>query len=357
MNTARQVKQPAKLEKWQIEQAKRGVNLIERAQQLGVELRKIARDEWAGPCPKCGGSDRFHVKEDGWFCSQCGPKGREFSDAIALEQWIRGCSFMEAYNILSGGVVPTTPAPAPRPAAPKPAKKSSTLWQTVDWQSTWGQRLEQAQDNLWNLDAGQPGREATEARGIRLDTAIMYGMGYADAWNIKAQKYMPALWLPWQNQNICAIQFRFIGVEKGDKTADRFGQAKGGDRILFGLQNSFNLPDWKPHTLIIVEGEMNCVSIAQSIRDTGLPVDVVSYGPEHNLSNPPTVKKLAEVAPGYRHCIVWADEPEIAMSALGNLPAGTLPIRSPGGLDANDLLQRGQLDDFIWKLIQKVDGA
>jgi Zinc-binding domain of primase-helicase len=45
-----------------------------------VHLRKVATTrggEWAGPCPFCGGRDRFRVQpEKGlWFCRQCSPNG------------------------------------------------------------------------------------------------------------------------------------------------------------------------------------------------------------------------------------------------------------------------------------------
>jgi len=37
-----------------------------------VRLRKTSAHEWAGPCPKCGGKDRFRVNDErGWFCRQC----------------------------------------------------------------------------------------------------------------------------------------------------------------------------------------------------------------------------------------------------------------------------------------------
>src|SRR5262245_57835573 len=36
-------------------------------------LRKESSRELSGPCPKCGGDDRFHVKADWWQCRQCYP--------------------------------------------------------------------------------------------------------------------------------------------------------------------------------------------------------------------------------------------------------------------------------------------
>ncbi len=39
-----------------------------------TELKRVSESEKAGPCPFCGGVDRFRVTEKGWFfCRQCAP--------------------------------------------------------------------------------------------------------------------------------------------------------------------------------------------------------------------------------------------------------------------------------------------
>ena len=39
---------------------------------------KRAGKQWQGPCPNCGGTDRFRVLVDGkFFCRQCCPDGRD----------------------------------------------------------------------------------------------------------------------------------------------------------------------------------------------------------------------------------------------------------------------------------------
>lgn len=291
-----------------------------------------------------------------WY-SQAGRNGKALGGSVI--DWyahMHQCSTKEAIRslgaMLEGEALPTMPrlsAPAP---APKPEE-----WRAAEWQNRARHLLDAGQDTLWNQPTGQTGRDYLAARGLRLDVAIAFGLGFAEVWNIRAKRKLPALLIPWQNRQITVVQYRFIDVAKGDDTADRFGQLKGGDRILFGLQNCFNLPDWKPHTLIIVEGELNAVAIAQSIRDMGLPVDAVSFGPQSNIGNQATVNTLAKITSKYRHVIVWADEPEAARAALGNLPTHTLAVRSPNGQDANDLLKAGQLDEIIWGLVQRVTNS
>ncbi len=50
-----------------------------------------------GPCPKCGGTDRWRVFDDfeqtgGAICNQCG----KFGDGVAVVMWMLGVPFLEA---------------------------------------------------------------------------------------------------------------------------------------------------------------------------------------------------------------------------------------------------------------------
>ena len=62
-----------------------------------VALRRVSGDEYAGPCPRCGGRDRFHCTATWWFCRQCRP---ERGDAIAYVEWRDDLSFVEACELL-----------------------------------------------------------------------------------------------------------------------------------------------------------------------------------------------------------------------------------------------------------------
>ncbi len=68
-----------------------------------VVLKKVAANEYAGPCPICGGRDRFHVntKIARWFCRQC--QGERWQDAISYVMWRENRSFLEACQELTGG--------------------------------------------------------------------------------------------------------------------------------------------------------------------------------------------------------------------------------------------------------------
>ncbi len=82
----------------EIDQAKR-VDLVSLAQEVTTLRRVSRRGEWEGPCPRCGGSKRFHVHADGWFfCRHCHPRR---GDAIDFVRWIGWAdSFSEAVSWL-----------------------------------------------------------------------------------------------------------------------------------------------------------------------------------------------------------------------------------------------------------------
>jgi phage/plasmid primase-like uncharacterized protein len=73
--------------------------------------------ERAGPCPVCGGDDRFsvNVRKQVWNCRGCGVGG----DIVALVKHLEGCEFKAAVETLAGDCRPERPARAPPPAAPK----------------------------------------------------------------------------------------------------------------------------------------------------------------------------------------------------------------------------------------------
>jgi putative DNA primase/helicase len=64
-----------------------------------IPLKRVG-SELVGPCPKCGGKDRFAVnlKKQVWNCRGCGQHG----DVIALEMFLDGCDFPGAVEKLSG---------------------------------------------------------------------------------------------------------------------------------------------------------------------------------------------------------------------------------------------------------------
>ncbi len=67
--------------------------------RFGLRLKRQG-PELVGPCPRCGGRDRFaiNVRKEVWNCRGCIRGG----NAIALVQHIEGCGYREALGVLGG---------------------------------------------------------------------------------------------------------------------------------------------------------------------------------------------------------------------------------------------------------------
>ena len=66
----------------------------------GIKLQRQSKTELVGPCPKCGGDDRFaiNIKKQVFNCRGCGAAG----DVIELVQWLDGVDFNAACTKLTG---------------------------------------------------------------------------------------------------------------------------------------------------------------------------------------------------------------------------------------------------------------
>jgi hypothetical protein len=72
--------------------------LLDVAARLGARLKRVTATEWAGPCPKCAGRDRFsvNVKRGVFNCRVCEIGG----DTVALVRHVLGCGFREALEFV-----------------------------------------------------------------------------------------------------------------------------------------------------------------------------------------------------------------------------------------------------------------
>jgi Toprim domain/CHC2 zinc finger len=90
---------------------------IQRARQTSIErvvevrgIKLRGRIDCCGPCPNCGGVDRFiNMRKQVFNCRGCGARG----DVIALQQFLDGCDFRSAVETLLGS---TTKARGWRPS-------------------------------------------------------------------------------------------------------------------------------------------------------------------------------------------------------------------------------------------------
>jgi putative DNA primase/helicase len=97
-----------------------GASIMATLQGLDLRLKKNGRHELTGPCPRCGGVDRFNINttKGVWFCRGCDAKG---GDGMGLLMHCRGLQFREAVEDINGESAVERPAPAPIVAKPKAA--------------------------------------------------------------------------------------------------------------------------------------------------------------------------------------------------------------------------------------------
>jgi len=339
----------------QIDAAKR-VNLLALAESYTQLQRKTAAGEYEGPCPRCGGTKRFvvHERERWWFCRDCHPTR---GDSIGLVRWRQpGLSFPEAVAQLAGGTWPkavTTRKAERQTPATKP--------QPAEWRKKAEAIAAEAHERLWAAE-GEPAVDYLLGRGLEPHTWLQYGLGYrpdAPLPGTKGQQRAPALVIPWRSKvGVYALRYRFLevqhyadseGKERSEKLVAETGSQFAGR--LFGGQG---LPEWvlepAPEgydhrvqalcTMLIVEGELNAMSCWQVASETHL--HVLSLGSEGQAIPPAAV----QFAQRYGQVLVWADKKRIAQGLMAKLP-GAVGIQSPGGKDANDMLQAGLLGGFL----------
>jgi DNA primase len=224
------------------------------------QLRKIATTnggEYAGPCPRCGGTDRFHVQGSGLFmCRQCHP---EWSDAIEFIRWMDGRSFQEAVMTMGGEGEPVRrPTAAPAPIEPDTDRSV--------WTAAGVDLMAEAYQELLS-DQGDRAREYLQSRGITTRSIERWQLGYIPAdrwdppekWGMTGKKvYIPrGILIPcWD-----AAGLHYLKIRRAENDP-KYINIRGGHGWPFGLQT---IIEKSTIEAILFEGEFD-VMLA---RDTG----------------------------------------------------------------------------------------
>ena len=102
----------------------KAADLLDVARSHGAQLKKSS-GEWIGPCPACGGSDRFSINPKArlWNCRGCDEGG----NVIDLEMHLAGSTFVEAVLALTGGGTSGRREPTPDEIAARKAREEQRL--------------------------------------------------------------------------------------------------------------------------------------------------------------------------------------------------------------------------------------
>lgn len=315
------------------------------------QLRRQGPQEWAGPCPSCGGEDRLRVTPTGWFCRQCKPyeESKGWYGAIDWVMWRHSLDFKTAVGFLTGVNVNSVTKAAVTQRAPAAPAQPERTEPDDQWRAEAEGIVKAAQFNLFN--AGLTGADYLDKRALEPGTWQAFGWGWT------TYKGRAAIVMPWyRGGRLMAIRYRYIEpTADGQRLIAQPGSKFGG--VLYGGQ-AMEPGAEQTRTLVLCEGEINAASIWQVAHETRL--DVLSVGSESTRLTDPMLAHAAK----YKHVVVWMDRREIAAKMREQLPAGTVAVSSPlrkddqGNVltgadgkpqkwDANDLLRIGKLGAFL----------
>ncbi len=140
---------------------------------LAGTMKQVTASELAGPCPFCGGTDRFRFwPAEGatgrWMCRGCGRQG----DGIQFLRDMEGLSYPDACKRLG-----TTPKVTETPRARKPIiwEPKSSVLPGEAWIARAGQFVERC---AATLAAGGPGMEYARGRGLTAKTCAALRIGW-----------------------------------------------------------------------------------------------------------------------------------------------------------------------------------
>lgn len=311
----------------------------ERIDQLknSFDLRELASEyttlkggnERYGACPVCGGDDRFHVQEHMFFCRECKPMETGRHDIIDFLIWVGQCrDFKSAIVYLESRAGTTVLSPVRQKAANQPKPRQHTK----EWEQDATLYSRMAYLKLHNE---LEGLQYLQKRGIHTETRKRARLGFAMVRDINGEK-KGAITIPWfLDGRVIAVQNRII-----EPTAQKYIRyGKGG---YYGTTTAYIVPH-QPQTdkLVIVEGEINALSIAQTV-----PINVISIGSQ-NWGRPTVEELKRQIEKGnYKEIYIWLDEEEQAKKLKEQLGIDCTIIFIEG-FDANNLLVDNQLKNLF----------
>jgi len=146
----------------------RSVRIEDVAAEFRLRLR--GRIERVGPCPECGGTDRFalNTRKQIFNCRACGG-----GDVIRLVQKVTGCDFLAACERLAGAAPPRGQGHMPSPAA-LAALEEARARKRAEAEAKAAQWRERERTRLWgtwskaDAAAGSPVEAYLGVRGVPL---------------------------------------------------------------------------------------------------------------------------------------------------------------------------------------------
>lgn len=226
---------------------------------IPTKLRRVADTnggEWQGPCPWCGGKDRFHAwpaegATGAYWCRQCERHG----DGIDLVRELRGMGFREACDIVG---TPHGSEPETKPVE-RPLEAPGKVWRDRAWSFA-----EECQARLWESE-GYRALEWLRGRGL-CDDAIRTGsFGYnaedryerPGRWGLLRDKdiWLPrGITIPW----VIGGEIWRVNIRRPSGEPKYCGPAGSSNGLYWSDRLRYGLP------VVLVEGEIDAWSAMQA---------------------------------------------------------------------------------------------
>jgi hypothetical protein len=305
-------------------------------------LAKVAETgggEWAGPCPFCGGDDRFRVQNQAppgkkpqgsrWMCRHCSPK---WGDVIGYVMRRDKVDFQEALRVLA-------------PNGSSQHGKKAQPQQEVD-RATWAdaalQFLGQCQPLLWG-EEGEGARAYLHWRGLDDDTLKLWMIGYnpstgygvPEQWGLHPDakiKIPKGIVIPCQDA--AGMHYIKIRQQNGDP---KYHILRGGQGWIYGAQTYRDTT-----TAFLFEGEFD-VMLAYQTGFTGVGYAGIPASQNITTTYQPFFESIIDVIVAYDN-----DEPgQEAADKLCKMPHFHKAELFPYGKDLTEFAQMGG-DVFEW---------
>lgn len=360
--------------------------------------------EYKGPCPWCGGEDRFTVSpargESGlWCCRQCerGGDGIDLlcSDAgggLSFEQACRALRLTRKLNVEANGTqrrARGSKRPAEKPTrTPKPPKAKPALLRPpgVPWQDKARAFVEESRRALWkDTAAAASARAYLAGRGLTEETIRAAGLGVnaqsrrplRTSWGLlprerKREKECSQggrIWLPrgivipWEiGPALWKVNIRRPSGDLRSGGGPKYAQVAG------VRPSTSDAPAWSTNALygadaltpgapaVLVEGELDALAVRQAAGDLAVSV---ATGSTYGARKPRWIGRLS----GCRPVLLAFDAEEPGEKAArywrGVLPDEALPLRwRPYWQDAAAMLEAGaDVCAWIESGLRRAEGA
>lgn len=307
-----------------------------------THLKRVGAGWWAGACPFCGGRDRFTIKRtpDGyrWLCRHC--TDDKYLDVVDYVQRRDGLTFVEAVRKLGAEPSPLRDDDLPPMRSAEPPQEQDP--QVIERLTSLA--LEAVRRRLDDEILRPIFEEYLQRRGLAEETADAALLGVAMAFDTKLRRERPAVSIPYIKADfeVQGIKFRFCDDAPGGL---RYVMERGSKAGLYSLPERLG----RSKRLLILEGELNLLSVAQVTADD---LDLVSTGSQ--TLGEGVKRDLLRLAASYGRAWCWFDEPQRAVE-IARLVRG-VPVRTPvvdnRKMDANAMLAAGVLERFLNRLLE-----